>query len=38
MLYYKLEYTKGYYDGMIPLALTGMMMTVINLACRKGII
>lgn len=37
MLYYKLEYTKGYYDGMVPLILTGIMMVVINMACRKAI-
>ncbi|MCR4655166.1 MAG: hypothetical protein K5770_02910 [Lachnospiraceae bacterium] len=37
LLYYKLEYVKGYYDGMVPLMLTGIMMAVINMACRKGI-
>ncbi len=30
LLYYKLEYVKGYYDGMIPLILTGVMMVIIN--------
>ena len=30
LLYYRLEYVKGYYDGMIPLILTGIMMVIIN--------
>lgn len=31
LLYYDLEYVKGYIDGMIPLILTGIMMVIINL-------
>lgn len=31
LLYYNLEYVKGYYDGMIPLVLVGIMVVVINL-------
>ena len=35
LLYYDLEYVKGYIDGMIPLILTGIMMVIINLGVRK---
>ena len=31
LLYYKLEYVKGYYDGMIPLVLVGIMVAIIDL-------
>lgn len=31
LLYYKLEYVKGYYDGMIPLVLVGIMISIIDL-------
>ncbi len=30
LLYYKLEYVKGYYDGMIPLVLVGIMVAIID--------
>ena len=30
LLYYKLEYFKGYYDGMIPLVLVGIMVAIID--------
>lgn len=35
LLYYDLEYVKGYIDGMIPLILTGLMMYIINLGVGK---
>ena len=35
LLYYDLEYVKGYIDGMIPLILTGIMMVIINLGVGK---
>ena len=35
LLYYDLEYVKGYIDGMIPLILTGVMMVIINLGVGK---
>ncbi len=30
LLYYNLEYVKGYYDGMIPLVLVGIMVALID--------
>lgn len=37
LLYYKLEYVKGYYDGMAPLVLTGIMMVIINITVKESI-
>ncbi len=37
LLYYKLEYVKGYYDGMIPLVLVGIMVVIIDLVGWRSI-
>ncbi len=34
LLYYRLEYVKGYFDGMIPLILTGLMMVIMDVGIK----